>query len=493
MNSRVISRFLIEVFVGLWLVAPAHAGEITTKEPCTGKFRDGGRPTASQLSRIIKDHSVWIENGTEDDERRANLCGADLRQAKLRGVDLREADLSEAVLTGGTLAGADLSRAILTGADLTEAVLTGATLKKAALNGTILNGANLTGATLAEAELRGARLIGAILTEAILIGADLSDADMLEANLSKADLTRAAMIRAILSKADLRGANLRGADLTRADLTQADLSESDLYTANLTGAALLNTSLTKAILARADLTEAIFELKAGALPDIHSAAAARNLSSMFFLFAPSSLVELREEFRKRGMREEERELTFAILHTRRLKAWGGDLFGKIESGFLFIFFELTCKYGMAPNLALKNLGLLILISSIPYMIALRSRGRGGIWAVRPQDRITKGKMEGIRVRVTDRPNRLHSETGMVWSLLRRGLRVMRIGIYFSFISAFQIGWREINLGHWIVRMQSREYLLRATGWARVISGVQSLLSVYLLALWVLTYFGRPFE
>jgi len=26
-----------------------------------------------------------------------------------------------------------------------------------------------------------------------------------------------------------------------------------------------------------------------------------------------------------------------------------------------------------------------------------------------------------------------------------------------------------------------------------VSGIQSLLSVYLLAIWLLTYFGRPFE
>jgi hypothetical protein len=43
------------------------------------------------------------------------------------------------------------------------------------------------------------------------------------------------------------------------------------------------------------------------------------------------------------------------------------------------------------------------------------------------------------------------------------------------------------------RVQSREYVLRATGWVRTVAGIQSLLSVYLLALWVLTYFGRPFE
>ena len=35
--------------------------------------------------------------------------------------------------------------------------------------------------------------------------------------------------------------------------------------------------------------------------------------------------------------------------------------------------------------------------------------------------------------------------------------------------------------------------IKAVGWARVAAGWQSLISVYLIALWVLTYFGRPFE
>ncbi|MDO8092355.1 MAG: hypothetical protein Q6360_02625, partial [Candidatus Brocadiales bacterium] len=65
--------------------------------------------------------------------------------------------------------------------------------------------------------------------------------------------------------------------------------------------------------------------------------------------------------------------------------------------------------------------------------------------------------------------------------------------YFSLLSAFHIGWREFNIGNWISRIQGREYTLRAKGWVRTVSGVQSLISVYLIALSVLTYFGRPFE
>jgi hypothetical protein len=42
-------------------------------------------------------------------------------------------------------------------------------------------------------------------------------------------------------------------------------------------------------------------------------------------------------------------------------------------------------------------------------------------------------------------------------------------------------------------MQPREYELHASGWVRVVSGIQSLISVYLVALPILTYFGTPFE
>jgi hypothetical protein len=43
------------------------------------------------------------------------------------------------------------------------------------------------------------------------------------------------------------------------------------------------------------------------------------------------------------------------------------------------------------------------------------------------------------------------------------------------------------------RIHPGKYTLRATGWVKVVSGVQSLVSVYLLAIWALTYFGRPFD
>jgi hypothetical protein len=59
--------------------------------------------------------------------------------------------------------------------------------------------------------------------------------------------------------------------------------------------------------------------------------------------------------------------------------------------------------------------------------------------------------------------------------------------------AFNIGFRDINFGRWLRLLPRTEYDLKAKGGARTVAGFQSLVSFYMIALWVLTYFGRPFE
>ena len=89
-------------------------------------------------------------------EAKADLRGADLRDANLYGADLRGADLRDAYLRGAYLRGADLY-----GANLRGAYLRGADLLDANLYGAYLRDANLRGANLCGADLRGANLYGA--------------------------------------------------------------------------------------------------------------------------------------------------------------------------------------------------------------------------------------------------------------------------------------------------------------------------------------------
>ena len=72
-----------------------------------------------ELNEILAKHKMWLNN--EEGGERADLSGADLRDADLRRADLRWADLSGADLRRADLSGADLRRADLRWADLRRA------------------------------------------------------------------------------------------------------------------------------------------------------------------------------------------------------------------------------------------------------------------------------------------------------------------------------------------------------------------------------------
>ncbi|MBX9496093.1 pentapeptide repeat-containing protein [Yersinia enterocolitica] len=123
----------------------------------------------TDLNKILGEHKIWVEsyrgNGSRADLRGANLCGANLRGADLRDADLCGADLRGANLRDADLCGANLCGADLRGADLRDANLCGANLRGADLRDADLCGANLCGANLRGADLRGADLRDANLPD----------------------------------------------------------------------------------------------------------------------------------------------------------------------------------------------------------------------------------------------------------------------------------------------------------------------------------------
>jgi hypothetical protein len=426
-------------------MAVAVAGEIG----CDGPYK-GLTLTPEQLATVLRNHQAWLASDSkQDDERRANLCQANLQEADLHNTNLQEAILSQA----------NLQKANLVRANLQEAILYQANLYKA-------------------------NLVKANLGKAILMEVNLQEAFLVDANLQETHLNRANLRRAALHKVSLQKAHLDQAHLQEAYLAETNLQEVNLSRANLRGA--------------------LYEPIPGALPAFWTLIDPQNhLETLSFQRSPAGLIELREAFKKGGMRTQERQLTYAIEHTRQLLAWDPSwsnryeedtrswleqLAGKSESLFSYVLFELPSHYGMAPGRALWGLLGFIPGFALLYRIALQHAGnRSGLWMIVPADRLTKGRGK-------ERVIRIRPQTAKAWPRrLLDELRLFRINLYFSLLSAFHLGWREFNVGTWITRMQPREYTLRATGWVRTASGIQSLLSVYLLALWVLTYFGRPFE
>jgi len=188
-----------------------------------------------------------------------------------------------------------------------------------------------------------------------------------------------------------------------------------------------------------------------------------------------AVAELRKVAKNSGLRSEERALTSA-LYKYRLEA--APPFERI---LVFILLYLPTDYGANPWRSLLLFAIGIGAFSLYYIgVIIRQGkdkdGREGIHKIWLPERVREDLGENEPTRLTI-----------------RGWVVLWVGFYFSVLSAFNIGWRELNVGNWIARIQRREYIYRATGWTRTVSGIQSLLSVYLLALWALTYFGRPFE
>lgn len=434
---RALSLLLVLLF-SLPIAALAQEAE-----DCNGPYKDKSL-SPEELEQVLKKQKRWYRmnymnlNAPSDKTLpgKTSLCDANLKFANLNGAELRKANLT---------------------------------------------GANLTGAHLIDAKLDDANLTGANLTDA-----NLTDANVRRANLTGANLTNAHLIDAFLSWSNLTDTNLTDAylgatSLYRANLTGANLERAVLYRTNLTG-----TNLTDAFLWDADLAGAIYGPKAGHHPPVDSIAGAKGLSRLDY-DQPRALVGLRKLFKDGGYRNQERQITYAIHHVRnsRLlndtkgsegKVGSGEGFlGRVEGAFNFVLFELTTKWGLAPSRALLTIAVLILIFSLVYVIALRHPAKDGIWRIWANER--------VRSDLGSSKPELLSATGF---------SSIRLAFYFSLLSAFHIGWRDLNVGNWITRVQSREYTLSASGWVRTVSGMQSLLSVYLLAIWALTHFGRPF-
>ncbi len=304
--------------------------------------------------------------------------------------------------------------------------------------------------------------------------------------------------RTALVGAHFGGADLRGVLFSETDVSSANFSDADLSGARFSGAKAVHANFNKSILVgahfeadvdlsealfnEADLREAVFEPKL--LPNLAGLASAQNLQWLKYDTNSRPLAELRDLFKKAGMRHHVRLLTFAFERHETIQALskcGWPLAEKTDleectRGIVrFIGWELPTAYNLAPARALIVLICTILLFTGPYLYALREGAPRQIWLVLPASRKDGGTEKWVAI--TDR-----GLTGNLASAVR-----------FSVSSAFQLGWRDLNVGSWIDRLHKEDGTLRGTGWVRSVSGAQSLVCIYLLAMWVITLFGGLFE
>lgn len=451
---------------------------------CQGPYKNK-RLTQVQLNQVLKQ---W----RADKKAKRNLCGTNLH-----GLDFSNADLTQANFYGADLSRSKFVNADLSNSNLEKVFLRWSDLHKAKLFRARLIDAHLQNAQLKDADLRQTQgsnsdFNGADLTNANFIGSSLKNTYFGSTSASKANFSWCNLQQSSFEDANLQQTNFSHAKIINASLYGTDLSNSKFIEADLSNTNMVNTLMASTNFFGANMYKVHFQPRLKHKPDLVMLATAKNFRSIRFhhrLGIPA-LTELRTAYIKIGLRQMERKITAMLKIKSMQRAWEQGGFGVVESSFNYLFFYLTCDYGAAPGRPLLIFLIAIFLFALPYYLSLRlpsfHNGIKVCWQPEHyQQHVTLAKRETYLQHI------LHYRPSRYW--LHEEYRVIRIALFFSLLSAFQIGWRELNIGNWISRLQRREYALRAFGWIRVLAGAQSLISVYLVVLWALTYFGRPFQ
>jgi len=227
------------------------------------------------------------------------------------------------------------------------------------------------------------------------------------------------------------------------------------------------------------------------LGNIRSLASASGLPELRYDSDPGALVQLKKAFQEGGFRRQERDITYALLRAQTAELLTGsnpdssNIVGRasmrLQGGLRILLLDYPAKYGRAVNRPLVLILLLWVGATLLYFVTSHLSGAGGLFLV-------YGK-------VSSPP--MHVEASGRVPTLRRRLdlegRVFAYCALFSLMTTFNYGFRELDFGKWIRNIFPVEFDLQAKGLTRTVAGLQALVSLYLFALWVLNYFGRPFD
>lgn len=417
--------------------------------------------------------------------------------------------------------------------------LRGITIDDGFFLSSVLNGADLSRAKLINSNFRYSNFSGSNLYDAELKGGDFESADFSSARLKSAVLENPDVKGADFSNSDLSYANLetvdfKGTNLTHADFSFASLGEGTSFNDTLGLEDILfyaeyPSSIPKGLLSVRDRykksgneliekkitytlkhNEMLHDFSVAGVPgNLHT----REINLLDVLFCI--------------VKAENKQIAELSHNTTARQSCA-------YAAFSLIFFEWTTQWGVSPEHALALLFKTTFIFSFGYFVALSiaffSKGNrrrfGSIWIVNPvltditdgSDPVSKAFDQKMPNEVETKPIQIvqqeeegvfyrydlaqYMKLALNWSSTEKTSPILKRLAFFglaavaafwiSLLMSFHFGWRDLNVGTWMARIQPKPFLFRTTGLLRVFSGVQSLACAYFLAIWALTFFGRPF-
>ncbi len=380
------------------------------------------------------------------------------------------------------------------------------------LSGIRIANANLTSGLVERVRFRGASLTNvdfsaAGLTDVDFYSAGLTNVDFTEAGLTDVDFYSAGLTNVYFIEAGLADVNFRATGLTHVDFyaarltgvyMQPDWAEDVRFTSVKFELAVVRLSeMSLGSFSGASIGEkVVFETFITRKPLLASFATAGNLADLTFESSEAGLITLRAGFDELGMQQQKREINFAINRERNRRHWQDGQYG---DWLLYWVVEFFTGYGLYSGRPATLMGLMTLLGTLVYARVIFRQSAGGlsldepgIWLVKAEDSIRENELfqKDKPVAVCELFDRT---VGTRKSKIRRGLIGWGHALYYSAMVTFRIGWKDLSIGNWITRVDPRGVTLRSTGWVRAFSGVQSLVGVFLFAMWVWAYFSLPLE
>ncbi len=331
----------------------------------------------------------------------------------------------------------------------------GAKGKRLVLDGANLPYIDLHGAELSESSMRGTFLWRANLSDTSLYRADLTKARLTEANLRGAEL-----YNLHLNYADMQDAKMQNAQFVLANLEHASLRRADL-----TGAQMFATRLGGAVLNHADLTNCIFDV--ATLPDVADMTGMRGLKTLRFqpqleLSGAHGLERLRRSFRNAGMNAEADEVSYALWTWANAKP-------SMKSRLNRTLFGFTCSYGLD---SLHPVILWLILTggfAIIYLIFF---------------------VFGATIR-TEYHDALNTNDNKTSTKMKSNNPLYHALVY-TLQNAFNLGLNNCNLNRIPALIYPTPIQIKTRGLLRTLAGLQTILCIYLLILWLAIITCHPF-
>jgi uncharacterized protein YjbI with pentapeptide repeats len=205
------------------------------------------------------------------------------------------------------------------------------------------------------------------------------------------------------------------------------------------------------------------------LPDIDRIATCNGLDNLKYEHSSEKLLELKVKLESKGYRSAAVDVETSILRNENEKA---DFLTFI---LRYVFLDLTYEYGSNASRPIKIYFFIIVLFSCIYWNINGIDQRSYI-VVQPSDEhAQQPNFHNFKIKF---PATNQS------SIFTKEMKYLFISLTYSFSRSLRLGFGLFDFSKWVQMMQLRNFKYKETYFLKPISVVQSLISLYLIILWI---------